>query len=57
MDFFWRRLLDFFPYSALLGATVDTCFFQFTETLLADPAFDSRPALFVAVYSALLGPL
>ena len=34
-----------------------TCFFQFTGTLLADPAFDSRPALFVAVYSALLGPL
>ena len=29
--FFWRRLLDFFPCSALLGSTVNTCFFQFTE--------------------------
>ena len=29
--FFWRRLLDFFPYSALLGSTVNTCFFHFTE--------------------------
>ena len=40
-----RRLLDLFPCSALLGSTVDTCFFQFTEALYSDPATDSRPAL------------
>ena len=48
-----RFLLDA-SYSALLGSTVDTCSFQFTEVLYefpffyvvySDPAFDSRPAL------------
>ena len=29
-----RRLLDLFPCSALLGPTVDTCFFQFTEAFV-----------------------
>ena len=31
VDFSGRRLLDLFPCSALLGPTVDTCSFQFTE--------------------------
>ena len=29
-----RRLLDLFPCSALLGPTVDTCFYQFTEAFV-----------------------
>ena len=29
-----RRLLDLFPCSALLGPTLNTCFFQFTEALV-----------------------
>ena len=33
VDFSGSRLLDLFPCSALLGSTVDTCFFQFTEAL------------------------
>ena len=46
VDFSGRRLLDLFPCSALLGPTVVTCFFLFTEALYSDPAIDSRPALF-----------
>ena len=43
-----RFLLDT-SYSALLGSTVDTCYFQFTEVFVrisyySDLAFDSRPA-------------
>ena len=29
-----RRLLDLCPCSALLGSTVDTCFFHFTEAFV-----------------------
>ena len=32
-EFFWRRLLDLFPYSALLGSTVASCSCPSTEAL------------------------
>ena len=31
MDFFWETTSGGFPYSSLVGSTVDTCLRQFTE--------------------------
>ena len=49
---FSGRLLPDMPYSALLGSTVDTCYFQFMEAfgrisyfstwVFSDPAFDAH---------------
>ena len=61
IGFSWRRLLEMFLYSALVGSTVDTssrqyrCFFAFQRNAWIDSGYYVASVYGVFVFRAMLG--